>query len=247
MPARHIIGGAQGNASTMVAVLRLVFAMNFARGNIRSSPYVGVFCSATDDYALVPHSVLPKELRAVEEKLEVRAMKASIGNSGLLGVLSKGLGNKFAVSGLIETDEKRRLEKEGLELLVLEENFTATGNLIALNRNAGIASLVFGDATVKSLERFFGVKFWRMIVGGSELAGACITVTNKGFICHPNISEKDFARLGAAFRVSGKATTANYGDLFVGNSVVANSKGVIVGERTSGIELSKIDEGLRGE
>ncbi len=223
------------------------FGMNFARATIRSSPYVGVFCTSTDDYALVPHTILPKELKIVEEKLEARVIKASIGNSGLLGVLARGMGSKIAVSGLIEAGEKRHLEKEGLELLVLEENFTATGNLIALNGRAGIASPVFSEETVKMLQGFFGAKFVKMAPAGSELCGACITVTNKGLIANPNISEKDFERVESMFGVHGAATTANYGDVFVGNSVVANSKGALAGEKTSGIELSKIDEGLRGE
>lgn len=223
------------------------FEMNFARGTIRSSTYVGVFCTATDDYALVPHTILSKELKVVEEKLEARAIRTSIGNSGLLGVLARGMGCKIAVSGLIEPEEKRHLENEGLELLVLEENFTATGNLIALNNRAGVASPVFSEGTMKMLQDFFRVKFVKMAPAGSELAGACITVTNKGLIANPNISEKDFARIESMFGVKGAATTANYGDVFVGNSVVANSKGAIAGEKTSGIELSKIDEGLRGE
>ncbi len=221
--------------------------MNFSRATIRSSPYVGVFCSATDEFALVPHSIQTKEQKLIGEKLDVRTVRTSIGNSGLLGVLAKGLGGKLVVSSLIEDAERRQLEKEGIELLVLGENFTATGNLIAVNSKAGVASPLFSDQTVKRIGGFFGVKFEKMVVAGSELAGACITVTNKGLITNPNISEKDFGRLEALFGVKGRATTANYGDLFVGNSVIANSKGVIAGEKTSGIELSKIDEGLRGE
>ncbi len=221
--------------------------MNFAKGTIRSSPYVGVFCSATDDYALVPYSILPKELKIVEEKLEVRAVKANIGNSGLLGVLTRGFGNKFVASALLENEERRALESEGIEVLTIRENFTSTGNLIALNKNGGIASPLFSEQTVKDIKGFFGVKFERILLAGSDLAGACVTVTNKGLITNPNISEKDFKRLEALFAVKGTATTANYGDLFVANSVVANSKGAIAGDKTSGIELGRIDEGLRGE
>lgn len=221
--------------------------MNFAKGTIRSSPYVGVFCSATDDYVLVPYSILPKELKIVEEKLDVRAVKANIGNSGLLGVLTRGFGSKFVASALLENEERRALESEGIEVLTIRENFTSTGNLIALNKNGGVASPLFSEQTIKDITGFFGVKFERILLAGSELAGACVTVTNKGLITNPNISEKDFKRLEALFAVKGKATTANYGDLFVANSVIANSKGAIAGDKTSGIELGRIDEGLGGE
>lgn len=221
--------------------------MNFARGTIKSSPYVGVFCSPTEEVALVPYSIHPKELHTIEQKLEVNAIKTTLGNSNLLGVLSKGLGRKYAVTSLAEKEEVRNLERNGLELILLEENFTATGNLAAMNKNGGIASPLFSGETISELKKFFGVKFEKMMLAGSDLAGACLTVTNKGFICHPNTSEKDFRKLEKTFKVRGVATTANFGDLFVGNSVIANSKGAMAGERTSGVELSKIDEGLRGD
>ncbi|VVB99386.1 Translation initiation factor 6 [uncultured archaeon] len=221
--------------------------MNFSKGTVRGSPYVGVFCSATDDYALVPFSVQPKELRLVEEKLEASAIRASIGNSGLLGVLAKGIGNKFAVSSLADRNEVKALEKEGLEVLAVQENYTATGNLMALNKSGAIASPLFSEKAVTALGKFFGTKIEQMAIGGNELSGACVTVTNKGLIANPNISESEFERLETLFRVRGMATTANFGDLMVGNSIVANSKGAIVGEKTSGSELSRIDEGLRGD
>ncbi len=220
--------------------------MNFSRGTLRGSPYVGVFGTATEQFAIVPHSVHPKELKMIETQLEAKTIKASLGNSSLIGVLSKGIGNRLAVSSISEDSEIKALEKEGIEVLRVG-GFTSTGNLIALNEKGGIASPLFSEKERETLEGFFGVKLEAMRVAESELCGACVTVTNKGFICHPNVSEEGFSRLEKLFGARGMPSTANYGDLFVGNSVIANSKGVIAGSITSGIELSKIDEGMRGE
>ncbi|HLC80031.1 MAG TPA: translation initiation factor IF-6 [archaeon] len=220
--------------------------MNFSRGTIRSSPYVGVFCTVTEQLALVPHSVVPKEAKMVENILNVKVVRANIGNSTLIGVLSKGIKNKFAVSNLIEDTEVRALEKEGLEVLKVQ-GFTSTGNLIALNEKGGIASPLIADSEIEKMHKFFGIKFEKMMVAGNDLPGASITVTNKGLICHPNIAENELLKVQKILRVNGTPTTANYGDLFVGNSVIGNTKGAIAGSNTSGIELSKIDEGLRGE
>ncbi|MAG18318.1 MAG: translation initiation factor IF-6 [Candidatus Diapherotrites archaeon] len=220
--------------------------LNFERVNLRSSPYVGIFGIATDEFVLVPNSVLPKELKKIETELEVKSIKANLGGTSLLGILATGFDNKLVVSSIVEKHEIETLEKEGFEVLQIG-GYTATGNLVALNNNGGIASTLFSEKVVGELEDFFGVKFKVMNIAESDVIGACVTVTNKGFIAHPNINENDFKELEKVFGVKGEATTANYGDLFVGNSVLANSKGVIVGELTSGIELSKIDEGLRGE
>ncbi len=221
--------------------------MNFARGTVKGSPYIGVFCTVTDDIALVPHSATQKEAGIIEKTLEVTVLRSTIGNSNLLGVLSKGIGRKFAVSALAEEEEIRALEKCSLEIMQIKEGFTSTGNLIALNKNSGIASPLLSTKSIEGAGKFFGVKFHEMKVADNDICGASVTVTNKGFICHPNISEKDFSTLEKIFGAKGAATTANFGDMFVGNSVIANSKGVIAGANTSGIELSKIDEGLRGD
>jgi translation initiation factor 6 len=39
-------------------------------------------------------------------------------------------------------------------------------------------------------------------------------------------------------------TTANYGSALVGACMVANSKGAVVGSKTTPIELGRIEEGL---
>ncbi|MCR4368884.1 MAG: translation initiation factor IF-6 [archaeon] len=220
--------------------------MNFSRGTIRSSPYIGIFSCTTEDICLLPHNTLPKEQKAVEQALDVEAIKAMIGGSTLLGVLAKGMGRKIAVSSITEDSEVKMLESKGLDVIRVA-GYTATGNLIAMNKNAGITSPLLKDGAREQLEAFFGIKFHEKRVANSDVVGACLTVTNKGFIAHPNISEDEFGKIEKIFGTTGIATTANYGDLFVGNSVVANSKGVIAGSLTSGIEMGKIDEGLRGE
>ena len=210
--------------------------MNFERGTIRGSPYVGIFSTITDDIAVVPHPITSKEMKNIEKTLEVTPIKASLGDTSLIGILSKGIGKKIVVSNISEKREIKKLEKEGLEVLQID-GFTSTGNLIAMNKNGGIASPLVQEKNIKKLGAFFKIKFKQMRIAESDLPGACLTVTNKGFIAHPNISEEDFERAKKIFKTEGKATTANYGDLFTGNSVVANSKGVITGILTSGIEL----------
>lgn len=213
---------------------------------MRSSPYVGIFCSLTEELGIIPQAALPKEIKLLEKELDINIVKTNLGQTSLTGILSTGIKKKIVVSNITENDEIKKLEKEGIETMVLE-GLTSTGNLIALNKNGGIVSPLVKEKQVKDLGDFFKIKLEKMRIADNEVPGASITVTNKGFICHPNISEKDFSKLEKVFGVKGIATTANYGDLFVGNSVIANTTGVMVGSLTSGIELGKIDEGLRGE
>jgi len=68
---------------------------------------------------------------------------------------------------------------------------------------------------------------WQKILMGMTTPEEVLRVTQ----------EDEFMELKKIFNVDGKATTANYGDPFVGNDVVANSKAAVVGAYTSGHEL----------
>ncbi|MFH1588032.1 MAG: translation initiation factor IF-6 [Candidatus Diapherotrites archaeon] len=218
--------------------------MEFFKKTMRASPYLGVFCSLNEKYLVYPNTAEKKELKELN-KMCGELVPATIASSSLIGVFSKSLDEKILVTHLIEKNEKKNLEKAGME--VKEIDLTAIGNLIALNENGGIASPLISKKQVKEAEDFFGVKFTVTKIGGSDLTGSCICVTNKGFIIHPNIAEKEFSLLEKIFKVKGAPTTANYGDKFVGNSVLANTKGIIAGMLTTGPELARIDEGLNGE
>ena len=220
--------------------------MEFLKSGVRGSPFVGVFAAATDDIGLFPHSLDEKHTKLWEQTLGTHSIKCTIANSSLIGVFCKALGKKVIVPGIADEKEVRWLEKNGLEVLVVED-YTALGNLVALNDRGGLVSPLIETRVVRELENFFGVKLRQMTLGGTEVVGSASTVTNKGFIVHPNIAPKEFEALKQVFKVYGTTGTANYGDPFVANSLVANSRGVIVGEQTTGYELARIDEGLRGE
>jgi translation initiation factor 6 len=52
------------------------------------------------------------------------------------------------------------------------------------------------------------------------------------------------ALLKDVLRVPARTTTANYGTAQVGACVVANTRGAIIGSRTTPIEMGRLEEGL---
>ena len=83
-------------------------------------------------------------------------------------------------------------------------------------------------------------------VAKSDLVGSSMVLTNHGFTVNPLVSEEEFSFIGKKTGLCGTTATANYGDKFIGNSVIANSKVALAGLHTSGHELMRIDEGLTG-
>lgn len=215
--------------------------MRILRGKVRASSFVGIFCNATEQICLAPKGIEKKELHAIEDALQTEVLQANIASSPLLGVLAKGVGKKFIVPEIVEAYEVRELNEAGLKVKIIQGTY-ALGNLIALNEKGIAFSKILGEKTRKDVSEFFGLKGKALSVAGTELVGSCVVATNKGFIVNPNVSEKEVKELKSILKVNGSATSANYGDLFVGNSVIANSFGAMVGERTTPKETMRIDE-----
>lgn len=217
--------------------------MNIKTVSLRGSPYVGLFCVATDEFALVPAFMEAKDVKKVEDALNVKAIVTTIADTHLLGVLAKGLGKKLVVASTISKSEVAELEKHGIHVHVMDE-ITAVGNLMCIQKNGGIISPLIPEEERKKLEKFLGITLHVQHVAKSELAGSCVLATEKGFLAHPKTEPEEMEQLESIFHVPGMTTTANYGDPFPGNSIIANTYGIVVGERTSGPELARIDEGL---
>lgn len=220
--------------------------MEIGKAAVRGSPYVGIFSSLTDKLCLLPTAEQEEKAKFFSEFFGVEVFRTTLANSSLLGIFAAGNKKGFVVSGIVENYEVENMEKAGIKVMQVP-GIAAIGNLIEANDKFGLCSRVFSMETKKKMEKFLGIKMEYAEIAGSDLIGACLVATNRGFLMNPNASKKEFGSVGKSFGMRGKAATLNYGDVFVGNSIIANSNAAIVGLQTSGHELIKIDEGLRGE
>lgn len=69
-------------------------------------------------------------------------------------------------------------------------------------------------------------------------------VTAKGLLCHPKSSNEELRVLEKVFDVPVMIGTVNHGSPVIGSGLVANSKGAIIGNLTTGIEIGRIEESL---
>ncbi|MBR9707718.1 MAG: translation initiation factor IF-6, partial [Candidatus Diapherotrites archaeon] len=143
-------------------------------------------------------------------------------------------------SSLSELDGLREL---GVKIEVISSEQNALGNLISCNDTGCVASDFLKDQK-KDIEKALGVDVKLLKVAGLDIVGSCIACNNKGFLINPNASSSEFNIVKKALGVDGAASTANYGDVFVSHSILANSNGVLVGSLTTGPELMRVIEGL---
>jgi translation initiation factor 6 len=219
--------------------------MEIELGTVKSSPFVGVFAVVTDKVALFPRAMEQKEKRKVESLFGVDVVYASLANSSLLGVLAVGNSRGFAVSEIAAEKEIDELQGAGLRIKKVS-GITALGNLVECNDKKAFCSRAIPAAERNAIGKALGVECIEAELAGSGLVGSGMLLTNKGFITNPMASEAEFKLVESKTGLHGAPATANYGDRFVGNSVIANSNAALAGIYTTGHELIRIDEGLSG-
>jgi len=217
--------------------------MNLGKAKINNVPYLGVYSVCTDNFCLVPNNILKKEEVVLEKYLKTKIIKMAISDSPLIGVYLLAHKDKIMVcKNSIKQNEIDILEKEGIKVKLIKEEYNALGNLVSFNSNYGFASELLSEKTVNEISSFFDIDVERKTLLSMDILGSSLYVNDSLFMVNPNVSEKDFNYFKKKLKVEGVATTLNYGDLFVGNDVIANKNAVLVGDATSNIELMKVDD-----
>ncbi len=212
-------------------------------GDINGNPYIGVYCAASDEFAIVSDTTDPRAIRELAETLDVDVVRTVIGGASVVGSLVAMNSNGIVVSNFVEKQELARLPK-GLRVAEMEEKFNAAGNNVLVNDRAALVHPRVASKTVKMLEDALDVEVQRGSVAGIETVGSVCIATSKGVVCHPKATDDELRLLSQLFKAPATVATLNYGTPYLGACAVANSKGAYVGSRSTPIELGRLEDGL---
>ncbi len=220
--------------------------MDAAKCRIRGSDYAGVFCTASDKLVFVPHNLTKKEHDILHSTLHVDLIEVSLAESTLIGLFSRANSNGIIVSNLATDEEVRALKAKvpGTNVEVLKSSINAIGSNILANDKIAIVNEEYEHHDIKQMADVLGVEVVKSQIGGFRTVGANNILTNVGLVINnraTDLEQKEWEKLTGFGTIR---TTANTGALAVGLAVVANSKGVVAGEETTGFELNRIVQGL---
>jgi translation initiation factor 6 len=207
-----------------------------AKADLFGSPHIGVFCAANDHIALVPKACPKSFEHLLKENLKVEVVRASISNTGLFGIFCVMNNKTLIIPDIVLKDELESIKNHFSEVIVMEDKYTALGNLIAINDHGSIFSTIF-DSMNRVMKNTVNIK-----VGGSDLVGSSVFTTNKAFLANPKSSAKDLEHVEKALKVKGDVGTINFGDPYIKAGLVGNKHGILVGSRSSGPELTRISD-----
>lgn len=212
-------------------------------GDINGNPYIGVYCAASEEYALVPDSIEPKVARDIERTLGVTAVITSIANGTIVGSLAAMNSHGVIVTNFAEKRELAKFPKS-LRTGKMEEKLNAAGNNILANDKAALVHPSASSHSLKLIADVLDVEVQRGSVAGIDTVGSSCIATDKGVLCHPRTSEAELRFLKDLFGVPASLGTLNYGTPYLGACAIANTKGAFIGSRSTPIELGKLEDGL---
>ncbi len=213
---------------------------------ISNSDYVGVFASASDDYVFLGKSIGQNDKSRVAEVLGVEYVDISVSGSDLIGLFARANSNGILLSNIIEESELEELKRKklGINIGVIDSALNTIGNDIIANDKIAIVNPDYDQQAMTQIRDILGVEVVRSDMKLFKTIGASNVLTNKGMVVNNRSSDEEKAELEKIAGIKSVRTTANSGSIYVGLSVVANSKGMVLGKSTTGFEIQRISEGL---
>ncbi len=206
--------------------------------DIYRSPNIGIFLRTNDNFCLVPRGLAPTKSDKIAALLQNQVVQISVAGSRLLGPLVVMNNKGIIVSRLADDEEIIVLRNAtGLKVERLDSRFTSVGNLISANDHGAIASDMFNEDSVRTIQETLDVPVKRMRMSTYVQLGAMLSVTNDGAIVHPVASESEIEIIRRTFKVDPEPATVNGGVPFVGSGFVGNTKSILLGNHTRGGEL----------
>jgi len=213
------------------------------RLKIAGSSLLGVFACCTEAAVLVPPETAPGAMRALERYLGVAPQKTLVAGSSVVGSLVCGNSRGFVLSPHASGEDLARLSFLG-KVARLPGKISAAGNVILANDTAALVHPGLSDRACESVARTMGVDVRRGTIGGLKTVGMTSVVTNQGVLAHPRLTETELAELEDLFGLPVDVGTVNFGSPLVGSGILANGRGYVAGDETTGPELGRIEDAL---
>ena len=217
-----------------------------ARLDFDSNPYLGVYCKANDSLTITNPFLADKEYATIKDTLQADVKSITIGGSPITGSLLAMNSNGVVVTDFIFDNEAAALKEifDG-NVLIINDKFNATGNNILANDYGALVHPMMSDETIKDIKVVLDVVVERGTIFDIQTVGMAAVATNKGVLCHPRIHDEEKAHIEQVLNVPACIGTINHGVPYVGAGVVANAHGAIMGSKTTGIEMGRIEDALR--
>lgn len=207
------------------------------------NPYIGVYAAANEFVAFAPRDAPDSLIRDITEALQVQVHRGTLSCTNLIGSLVSMNSYGAVVSNMATGAEVEYLSRF-LPVFKIEDRVNASGNNLLVNDYGCVANPDLSRRTVKGIEETLQVAVVQASIAEHRTVGSTCVATNKGVLCHPSATNEEMRLIKDALKVPTAIGTLNYGAPLVGACLVANTKGAVVGNKSTPIELGRVEDAL---
>lgn len=218
-----------------------------AKFDLDGNPFIGVFLNANDDLLLTPEHLTEKDMKALKKAMKVEILYFYPGTrllGSLMAMNNAGVLFSEYLRDSVPGEFIREAEERGMRVGFLKDRLTALGNNILLNNRKALLHPGYDRRSIKLIEDVLDVETAEGTIAGIKVTGSVGVATDKGLLVHPKITPVEEEALKEFFSLTPVKVTVNFGSPYVGSAVVANNHGALVGSKSTGIELGKVEDGL---
>jgi len=208
------------------------------------NPNIGVVARVNDSIALLPSLCSEDFSSAVSRELKVEVIKTNICGTSLIGSMTVMNNAGVLLPKFVYNEEIEVIKKSNLNVGILRDRLTALGNLILFNDRGAIVYRNFTRGSIKAMEDVLDLEVEKGNIAGFRTIGSIGVATNKGAIVHPLARADDIERIESVLKTDVDVGTVNRGTGFVRTGILANTKNVLLGDRTTGPEITRIEDAL---
>jgi translation initiation factor 6 len=212
--------------------------------DFNENPNVGIYCRANDSVVFLQNSLVKKTKQLIGDVLGVKVVELCIADSTIIGSLLTFNSHGAIVTAYSSKETLKTIEQQGLNVYPIKDIINAAGNDILANDHGALVHPDLKTTSLKKISDILDVPVQKGTIAGLGTVGMAAVVTNKGCLCHPKVTDEEKKFLENVFDVPVMIGTVNHGFPMIGSGLVANTKGAIIGNMSTGIEMGRIEEAL---
>lgn len=210
----------------------------------KKNPNIGVVAVANDSIAIVPQDSPKEFVEGIADELKVDIIRTNICGASVVGALVAINNSGVLVNSHIYEGELKILKENGVNLGVVDDRLNALGNLILANDKGAVVAKGFKKSSLKIIEDVLNCEVVEMEIESYRTVGSLGVANNRGAVLHPMLSEDVLREIEDVLKVNVDVGTVNRGVGFVKTGAIANNKGIVVGNLTTGIEITRLEDVL---
>ena len=212
--------------------------MNVMLGGFHGNPNIGLYGFATDKFVLLGKEIPERMCFEIKAALEVPVIRMNIAGTSMIGLFITGNSNGVIVPEIAYSSELKILHDHKIPYTVVDSELTCLGNNVIVNDKIGYCNPGYSKKSIEKIEQALKIKLTPLTIAEMDVVGALAVVNKFGGLIHNEASDEEIEAISKLTEEKVMLSTLNYGNPYIKSSILSNNKGIVIGNRSTGVEVA---------